>query len=208
LSNSPIYPGARKGGAKYKDINGDGKIDPADRTIIGSPHPDFVYSLNLAAAYKDFDLTLFFYGSQGNDLYEATRYFTDFGVFNGQYSTRLLDAWSPNNTSSEVPSIIGQGDLNEMEVATSSLYIQDGSFLKLKNLQIGYNLNTTKLFGQNTSFNKMRIYFGATNLFTITKYTGLDPEISATPSDYPALGVDFGVYPQSRQYTLGVSLGF
>jgi len=208
LKNSPIYPGARLGGAKYKDINGDGKIDPADRTIIGSPHPDFVYSLNLAAAYKDFDLTLFFYGSQGNDLYEATRYFTDFGVFNGQYSTRLLDAWSPNNTGSEVPSIIGQGDLNEMEVATSSLYIQDGSFLKLKNLQIGYNLNTTKLFGQNTSFNKMRIYFGATNLFTITKYTGLDPEISATPSDYPALGVDFGVYPQSRQYTLGVSLGF
>ena len=95
-----------------------------------------------------------------------------------------------------------------MEYATSSYYIQDGSFLKLKNLQVGYNLPAEKIFGQKSGFNKLRVYLGVTNVFTLTKYTGLDPEVSATPSAYPALGVDFGVYPQARQYTFGVNLGF
>lgn len=209
LNNSPKYGGARLGGIKYADLNGDGVLGPEDRTVIGSPHPDFVYSLNLNAAYKNFDVLLYFYGSQGNDLYEATRYFTDFGVFDGQKSVRTLNSWRPDNHNSDVPTVVNPGsDLNEMEVATSSYYIQDGSFLKLKNFQLGYNFQTKKLFGDNTTFNKFRVYFGVTNLFTITKYEGLDPEISATPSDYPALGVDFGIYPQARQYTFGLSLGF
>ncbi|WP_086947163.1 TonB-dependent receptor [Sphingobacterium sp. JB170] len=209
IQNSASYENARRGGLKYTDINGDGEITPEDRTIIGSPHPDFVYSLNVNAAYKNFDLSLFFYGSQGNDLYEATRYFTDFGVFKGQKSTRLLNSWSETNTGSDVPSLANPNDkTNPLEYATSSYYIQDGSFLKLKNLQIGYNIPTTKLFGENSTFNKFRVYFGVTNLFTITKYEGLDPEITATPSDYPALGVDFGAYPQARQYTFGLNLGF
>src|SRR5690606_8723828 len=94
------------------------------------------------------------------------------------------------------------------EYATSSYFVQDASFLKLKNLQIGYTLPAQQLFGQNTSINKLRVYLGATNLFTITKYDGLDPEVSATPSDYPAIGVGLGVYPQSRQYIFGFSLCF
>lgn len=206
IANNPSYPGARAGGLKYADINDDGTIDAADRTIIGNPHPDFVYSFNINTSYKNFDLMMFFYGSQGNDLYEATRYFTDFGVFKGQKSTRLLDAWSPTNTDSQTPSITN--DASSYEYASSSYFIQDGSFLKLKNLQIGYNIPTQKLFGNNTSFNKLRVYMGVTNVFTLTKYKGLDPEITATPSDYPALGVDFGIYPQARQYLLGLSVGF
>lgn len=209
VQNSASYDDARPGGLKYADLNGDGVIDPEDRTVIGNPHPDFVYSLNVNAAYKDFDLLLYFYGSQGNDLYEATRYFTDFGVFRGQKSVRVLDAWSESNTGSAVPALPDPADkTSAMEYATSSYYIQDGSFLKLKNLQIGYNLPADKLFGQNTSFTKLRVHLGVTNVFTLTKYEGLDPEVTATPSDYPALGVDFGVYPQARQYTFGVSLGF
>ena len=209
VQNSASYDDARPGGLKYADLNGDGVIDPEDRTIIGNPHPDFVYSLNINAAYKNFDLLLYFYGSQGNDLYEATRYFTDFGVFRGQKSVRVLDAWSESNTGSDIPSLPNPADkTSAMEYATSSYYIQDGSFLKLKNFQLGYNLPADKIFGQNTTFNKFRVYLGVTNVFTLTKYEGLDPEVSATPSDYPALGVDFGVYPQARQYTFGINLGF
>ncbi len=198
---------SRAGGLKFADINGDGKIDASDRTIIGSPHPDFVYSFNINASYKNFDFMAYFYGSKGNQNYEATRYFTDFGVFRGQKSVRVLDAWdAKTNPSSMIPSqVVGA---SAYEYASSSYYVQDASFLKLKNLQVGYNFDTNKVFGNNTGIKKLRAYIGATNLFTITKYQGLDPEVSATPSTYSALGVDFGVYPQARQYMLGVSLGF
>ncbi|MGJ1352355.1 hypothetical protein ACR79P_08310 [Sphingobacterium spiritivorum] len=128
-------------------------------------------------------------------------------MFKGQKSVRVLDEWSPTNTSSMIPSQ-GGSDVSSLEYASSSYYIQDASFLKLKNLQIGYSLPTEKIFKSTSGVRKLRVYFGVTNLFTITKYEGLDPEVSATPSDYPAFGVDFGVYPQSRQYMLGLSLGF
>lgn len=208
VNNSPSYIGARPGGLKYEDVNGDGKIDDADRTVIGNPHPDFVYSLNFSGSYKDFDFLLYFYGSQGNDLFEATRYFTDFGVFTGSKSVRLLDAWSPENPNSSTPSLAPTDEPSSYEYASSSYYVQDGSFLKLKNLQLGYNLDGKSLFGPGSSLGKVRVYFGVSNVFTLTKYKGLDPEISATPSTYPALGVDFGTYPQARQYQLGINIGF
>lgn len=207
VNNSPSYKGARPGGLKYADINDDKKIGAEDRTIIGNPHPDFIYSLNLSAQYKNFDFLAYIYGSQGNDIYEATRYFTDFGVFRGQKSTRLLGAWSAENPNSSIPSQTLSEAAAE-EYATSSYYIQDGSFLKLKNLQVGYSLPTKKIFKSSNSLNKIRFYLGVTNVFTITKYEGIDPEVSATASDYPALGVDFGIYPQARQYIFGINLGF
>ncbi|SMG09895.1 TonB-linked outer membrane protein, SusC/RagA family [Sphingobacterium psychroaquaticum] len=208
VANSANYSDGkgRPGGLKYVDINGDGVINDADRTVIGNPHPDFVYSLGINAAYKNWDIAMFFYGSQGNDIFDMTRYFTDFGVFNGARSTRLLDAWSPENPNSAMPSLTANP--SSFETATSSYYVKDGSFLKMKNLQIGYTFPVQRLFGSNTAINKLRIYAGVTNLFTITKYDGLDPEVTATPSDYPAIGVDLGVYPQSRQYLFGLSLGF
>lgn len=206
VSNSVSYDKARPGGLKFADINGDGEINGEDRTIIGNPHPDFVYSLNINAKYKNFDVVLFFYGSQGNDIYDATRLFTDFGVFAGQKSARLLDAWSPTNTGSEIPSLAN--NVSAYEYASSSYFVKDGSYLKLKNLQVGYNFNTKNLFGDKTAMNKIRVYAGVTNLLTFTKYDGLDPEVSAFSSTYSALGVDLGIYPQARQYTLGVSLGF
>ena len=208
VANSPNYSDnkARPGGLKYQDINGDGVINDKDRTIIGNPHPDFVYSLGVNAAYKDWDIAMFFYGSQGNDVFDATRYYTDFGVFNGARSTRLLDAWSADKPSNTMPSLTANPSAFEKE--TSSYYVQDGSFLKMKNLQVGYTFPVKRLFGQETAIQKLRIYAGVTNLFTITKYDGLDPEVSATPSDYPAIGVDLGVYPQSRQYLFGLSFGF
>lgn len=206
ITNSASYTGARVGGFRYEDVNGDGAITPADRTIIGNPNPAFLYSISLNVSYKSFDIAAFFNGVQGNDLYEATRYFTDFPTFDGARSTRLLNAWSPTNTSSLIPSpYVGVSD---MEYASSSYYVQNGSFLRFKNLQIGYTVPAKKLFGPNSGFSKLRVYVSATNLFTITKYTGLDPEVSQETDTFSAPGVDRGIYPSPRQYLLGINAAF
>ena len=206
ITAGPSYPGARIGGFKFRDVNGDGKIDPSDRTIIGNPNADFLYSFSLNANYKNFDIAMFFNGVQGNDLYDANRYFTDFNTFAGARSTRILDAWSPTNTGSMIPSpTVGASDL---EYNSSSYYVQDGSFFRMKNLQIGYTFPAQKLFGTKYGVSKLRIYASTTNLFTITKYEGLDPEVSQETETFSALGVDRGIYPNPRQFLLGISVGF
>ncbi|GGE68870.1 SusC/RagA family TonB-linked outer membrane protein [Pedobacter psychrotolerans] len=205
IQNNPSYTGARVGGLRYQDINGDGVIDPKDRTIIGNPNPDFTYGVNLNASYHNFDITAFLYGVQGNDIFEATRYFTDFPSFDGAKSTRLLNAWSPSNTTSTIPS--AYAGASDVEFASSSYYIQNGSFLRLKNLQIGYSI-PTKVFGSKANISKFRIYVAASNLFTITKYTGVDPEVSQVTDGFTAPGVDQGVYPSPRQFLLGINVGF
>lgn len=206
IANSASYTLARVGGFRYQDINGDGVISPADRTIIGNPNPDFLYSISLNVSYKNFDLAAFFNGSQGNDLYEATRYFTDFSTFDGARSTRLLNAWSPSNPTSNVPSpYVGVSDL---EYQSSSYLVQDGSFFRMKNLQLGYSLPVTKVFGPKIGISKFRIYASATNIFTLTKYTGLDPEVSQESDTFSAVGVDRGIYPSPRQFLIGINVGF
>ncbi|MET3112462.1 TonB-linked SusC/RagA family outer membrane protein [Pedobacter sp. CG_S7] len=206
LAASPVYSGARIGGFKFKDVNGDGKVDAADRTIIGNPNPDFLYSFSVNASYKNFDINMFFNGSQGNDLYDATRYYTDFNTFAGARSTRLLDAWSPTNPTSMIPSASILA--SSFEYNSSSYFVQDGSFFRMKNLQVGYNFEAEKLFGSKLGISKLRVYASATNIFTLTKYSGLDPEVSQTSSTFSAPGVDFGVYPSPRQFLLGLSVGF
>ncbi|WP_188627099.1 SusC/RagA family TonB-linked outer membrane protein [Pedobacter quisquiliarum] len=206
IAGSPSYPNARVGGMKFRDINGDGAITPEDRKIIGNPNPDFYYSLNLNASYKNFDVSMFFNGVQGNDLYDTNRYFTDFPTFQGAKSTRLLNAWTPTNTASNIPSVTGTAA--EIEYESSSYYVQDGSFFRLKNLQIGYTIPAEKVFGSKWGISKFRVYASTTNVFTITNYTGLDPEVSAESETYSALGVDRGIYPNPRQFLLGVSVGF
>ena len=204
ITNSPGYTGARVGGFKYQDVNGDGAITPADRTIIGNPNPDFLYSLSLNASYKNWDVSMFFNGVQGNDLYDATRYFTDFPTFDGARSTRLLNAWSPTNTGSMIPSpYVGVSDL---EYASSSYYVQDGSFFRMKNIQVGYTFKLKQ--DSKLGFSKIRVYASATNLFTITNYTGLDPEVSQESDTFSVPGLDRGIYPSPRQYLLGLSVGF
>ncbi|MCC6287157.1 MAG: TonB-dependent receptor [Chitinophagaceae bacterium] len=202
------YTGARIGGPKYADVSGadgkpDGKIDAFDRTIIGSPHPDFIYSFSLNATFKNFDVVMFFNGSQGNDLYEVTRQFTDFGLFGGAISTRLLDAWSPTNKDSKIPSPYANRAAFEMN--SSSYYVVNGSFFRMRNLQIGYTFGE-KVLGN--YIKSLRAYVSATNLFTLTKYTGMDPEVSQLSSTFSAPGVDSGIYPVSRQYLVGLSVTF
>ena len=202
------YENARVGGPKYADVSGpdgkpDGVVNTFDRTIIGNPHPDFIYSFSLNAAFKNFDVVMFFNGSQGNDLYEVTRQFTDFGLFGGAISTRLLDAWSPTNTDSNIPS--PYADRKGYEMNSSSYYVLDGSFFRMRNLQLGYTFSE-KILGNHIK--SLRAYVSATNLFTLTKYTGMDPEVSQLSSTFSAPGVDSGIYPVARQYLFGLSVTF
>ncbi|WP_158857490.1 SusC/RagA family TonB-linked outer membrane protein [Lunatibacter salilacus] len=198
---------ARPGDLKFRDINGDGVIDNQDRTFIGNPHPDMTLGLNFSGNYKQFDASFFFYGSFGNETYDLTRYYLDF--FNlSAYNKheRVLDAWRPDNTGSTIPRL-SLNDRNN-NIRPSSYYISDGSFLRLRNMQIGYSLPEDVL--AKLRLTKLRVYLQAQNLFTITKYEGMDPEIGLQNYNSELrnldIGVDRGIYPPNRNFTLGVNL--
>ncbi len=207
--------GAEAGFLRYEDNNGvdadgeltgepDGQITPADRTSIGSPHPDFTYGLNLAFDYKNFDMTLFFYGSQGNDIFNYNKWWVDFWPsFQGQKSTdALYNSWTPENTGATVPKVSNKSNFSTNTVS-SSYYVEDGSYLRLKSLQIGYTFPKVKL---GNIFSSARIYVQGVNLFTITNYSGLDPELASFNDTAP--GVDEGNLPSTKQFLFGVNLGF
>lgn len=204
IANSPEYSGARVGGFKYADVTPDGTITPDDRTFIGSPYPAFIYSLSFNASWRHFDVSMFFNASYGNKIFDETRYYTDLNGFYGAVSTRLLNAWSTTNTKSMIPSPYYNAPL--LENASNSYYVQPGSYFRMKLLQIGYNFAIPKSL--QASISNIRLYMSGTNLFTITKYSGLDPEVSQFSSTYSAPGVDLGVYPSSRQYLVGLNVTF
>ena len=194
---------------QYADINNDGVINDDDRTDIGSPHPDFTYGLNLTAAYKGFDFSAFFSGSQGNDIYNYQKVFTDFPLFfDANRSARVLDSFTPDNPDAALPAL--SATIRNNETNPNSYFVEDGSYLRLKNLQIGYNFADNIV--DKIRVKDLRIYVQGTNLFTITGYDGLDPEIGSF--DSLTLGVDgnvaggglLTVYPVSQLYTLGVNI--
>lgn len=187
---------------KYRNLNNDDVINEEDMTYIGSPHPDFTGGLNIDLAYANFDLNLFFYGSYGNDMINLARRNIDFGMFDGNYSEDVLyRSWgSPyldDNNNAKLPI----HDLNDGSIQPSTAFIEDGSFLRLKNLRLGYNFPNriiNKLQIQN-----LRIYGQVTNLFTITNYSGLDPELNTSVN---RMGLDFGAWPTPREFIMGVTI--
>ena len=186
------------GDIRFKDLNGDGKITDADRTFIGNPNPTFTYGLNNTVSWHGLDLNVFVQGSQGNDVYNLNRVYTEGGLYsNGNSSTRVLGRWTGPGTSTDVPRAIA-GDPNQ-NLRVSSYFIEDGSYLRLKTLTLGYNL--PKSLSQRVAAQTLRVYVTGQNLVTLTKYTGFDPELGGR-------GIDFGVYPQSRVYLAGVNIGF
>jgi TonB-linked SusC/RagA family outer membrane protein len=192
-----------RGRFKYRDVDGDGVITDDDRDFIGSPHPDFTYGLNFNASYKDFDLVLFFQGTQGNDLINYVKRWTDFWFFQGNRSVRMLEkSWTPAlGDGAELP-IVSAND-NVSGDYPSTYFIEDGSYMRLKNFQLGYTVPAIK------GIDRLRVYFQATNLFTITKYTGLDPEVNINGGGSDAnLGFDEGYYPTPQQFMFGLNLGF
>ena len=167
------------------DINGDGEISDADRTIIGNPHPDFVYGINLNIAYKNFNLNVFGNGVQGNDVYNYVRYFADFNTFQGNRSRRALEeAWQPANPSApraqwtaanpDATSPIMDAN-DQISSRTSTYLIEDGSYFRLRNVQLTYAFDDA--LNETLGISGGQIYFQGQNLLTVTNYSGLNPEI-------------------------------
>jgi len=185
---------------KYRDLNGDGKITlDKDRTYIGDPHPKFTGGLNIDLGYANFDLNMFFYGSYGNDMINYVSRWIDYGQFVGGLSKdALYNTWSTTNTNATLPMLDGAAHSQE----ASTAFIQDGSFLRLKTMRLGYTIPQSVL--DRIKMKSVRLYLQATNLFTITKYKGLDPELDSSGM---GMGVDQGSWPTPRQITFGVTLG-
>lgn len=197
---------------KFADISKDGKLGTNDRTYIGNPHPDLIASLNLGLSYKNFDLTAFFYSTIGNDIFNNTKYFTDFWLFEGNKSSRMRDkSWvqGADNSKATLP-VLDYGD-GYSGTNPSSYYVEDGSFLRLKNLVIGYTVPKKTL--QRAGISNLRVYVQVENLFTITGYEGLDPEttnavISDGNESDLRRGIDMGGWPSLRTFALGVNFTF
>lgn len=198
IAKSPKQNGAQPGDIKYKDINGDGVIDSRDQTNIGNPFPKFVMGWNIGFEYKNFDFAAFIYGSFGNSIYRAYER-------NSNYSNKfrnILARWTGPGTTNDArdPRYSFTDPNNNARV--SDRYVENGSFIKVKNIQLGYTLpqSITK-----NGFDKIRFYIAVKNALTITKYSGFDPEISG---GIMGSGVDLGTYPLARVFTFGLDLKF
>ena len=192
-----IMPDAVPGDVRFVDVNGDGQITADDRTNIGNGTPDWTYGLNLNADWKGFDFNIFFQGVAGNEVFDGT-FRSD--VTSGNYPSWMLGRWTGEGTSNKYPRL-ALGDDTNWQV--SDLYVCDGSYFRLKNITVGYTL--PQHLTRKVCIERLRIYFQAENLATWTKYWGFDPEIS---SGATSLGVDRGVYPQARTFTIGANISF
>ena len=197
---------------KYADTNGDGVITADDRQFLGSPNPKFTYGFNLGLTYKNWDFSAFIYGVQGNKLWNQVKWWTDFyNSFQGAKSnTALYDSWTPQNHNATAP-IQEPNSYFSTNSVPNSYYVENGSYMRLKNIQIGYTLpgNFLRQYG----VSKLRVYVQGANLFTATKYTGLDPEVgfnqgAGNTGSYTDFGVDEGSYATPREIIVGVNLKF
>lgn len=197
-------PAAQPGDVRFVDFNGDGKIDANDKTKIGDPNPDFTYGLNFDLSYKAFDLTVNTYGVAGSQnvfgIHDPTRGYTN-------YTTDVLNRWTTEGSSNRVPRVTYGTDSNGNYTKFSDLYVQNADFFRIKSATLGCDL--TKLTSKLTFFSKFRLYVAANNLFTFTKYKGMDPEIGFGNSNQTwAKGIDVGYYPQPRTYMMGLNVNF
>lgn len=197
---------------KFADTDKDGKLSESDRTYIGNPHPDLIAGLNATVTWKNWDFTMFWYSTIGNDLFNNTKFFTDFWGFDGNRSRRMLEqSWTPGaDNSNAILPILDNKD-NYSGANSSSYYVEDASFLRLKNVVLGYTLPKDWLKKANIS--NLRLYVQAENLFTITGYTGLDPEFTnASVGDGNGAdlrrGLDMGGWPSTLRLLFGVNFSF
>lgn len=198
IASSPAQPGAQPGDIKFADLNGDGVIDSKDQTQIGNPFPKFTLGWNLNLEYKNFDLSVFAYASYGNDVFRALE---RNGNFTNKFGS-VLERWTGPGTTNDAnhPRYSFTDANNNSRV--SDRYVEDGSFIKIRNILLGYNFQLAPI---KKIFKTVRLYAQVKNPFTFTKYTGFDPEIAAPLQD---VGVDRGAYPQARIYSVGLDIKF
>ena len=201
-----VQPNAQPGDVRFVDLNKDGQIDANDKTEVGNPNPDYTYGVNFDLSYKAFDLTVNTYGSAGGQnvfgIHDYTRAYTN-------NTTEVLNRWTSEGTSNTTPRVTYGTDPNGNYTKFSDLYVQDSDFFRIKNITIGCDL--TKLTNKLNFFSKFRLYVAANNLYTFTKYKGMDPEIgfgNTTVGQEWARGIDVGFYPQPRTYMMGLNVNF
>lgn len=192
-----LQPNAKPGDFKWVDLNGDGVINDKDRTFLGDPTPHWTFGFTAGAQWKSFDIVLFGQGVAGNKIFQGLR---RLDITKANYSTKALNRWTGPGTSNDFPRLV-DGDPNGNFSYPSSFYLEDGSYLRLKTLQLGYTL-PKKYFG-NTGIQGLRVYISGNNLLTLTKYTGYDPEIGGGQGSY---SIDRGIYPQARSFMAGINV--
>ena len=195
---------AKAGDRKYRNLDGNNVIDENDRTLIGSAEPAFIYGINNELSFRNFTFTFFFQGSQGNEMVNLNN--ANLENFNGQQNVLAeagLNRWTPENRGNKYPRALAAGSLDN---AFSSRLVEDASYLRLKNINLSYNVPLSVI--NRIGFKNLTVYASATNLLTLTKYTGYDPEGNAYGTTTNIVGVDNGNYPQTKTYTLGLQLGF
>lgn len=196
------YDDAKPGDVIFVDVNGDGEITDDDRTMIGNPHPDFTAGLNLWFSYKGFDFNITGYGAFGQQIAKSYRSFFDSPREN--FTTDFLNCWTGEGTSNRYPTLTLCNDRNWSNI--SEIYIENGDYFKISNVTLGYDFS--RLFGKKSFVSKARLYVSAQNLFTITKYSGMDPEIGYGFDEDWVSGIDLGYYPSARTFLVGVNLSF
>ena len=204
---------AAPGDRYFADINGDNKVDAEDRIPIGNPQPKFFGGLNLDGTYKSWDINLYFYGSYGNKILNYVESNLESFAKRGSEGANNVSEeyfrnhWTTTNASDRYARALPNGgDNSSLNNVPSSVWIENGSFLKLKNLSVGYSLPASLL--NRFSISRIRLYVSSQNLFIISKYTGLDPEIGMQGGSATQNGVDNGTYPSSRYFTFGVNVTF
>ncbi len=198
----------RAGVFKFRDVNGDGVITAADKTIIGNPHPDFTYGFNINLGYKNWDLAIFGQGSYGNDIFNYQKFWTDFNTFQGNRSKDMLyNSWKKQGDDALLPRLNSQDGTSQQ---ISTYFVEDGSYMRIKNIQLTYTFPTALL--SKIKISSAQIYVQGQNLFTFTKYKGLDPDInlrnSGTDNQDIHMGIDEGAFPVAKSYNVGLRLGF
>jgi TonB-linked SusC/RagA family outer membrane protein len=207
-------PGYTRAGVfKFKDVSGpdgvpDGKINASDRTVIGNPHPDFTYGLNLNLGYKNWDFTVFAQGVQGNEIFNYLKYWTDFNTFQGNRSKDMLyNSWKKQGDVALLPRL-NAGDTFSQQIST--YFVEDGSYMRIKNVQLTYTVPTSVL--KKIKLSSMQVYVQGQNLLTLTKYKGLDPDInirnSGADNQDTHMGIDEGAFPVAKSYNIGLRVGF
>jgi hypothetical protein len=213
LRNAPIQfgravannsAGTWLGDIQYKDLNHDGKIDESDQTSLGSGNPKFTYGITNSFSYKSFDLSFFLNGSYGAKIFNVLNY--SISGLSGLYQNQLASVgnfWTPQNPNSNIPAPRGGDNPN---LKNSDRFIESGSFLRVQNVSLGYNLPLTWI--RHIKLNRLKVYVSGQNLYVFTPYKGLDPEIGSINQDAFLNGVDIGRYPSPRTITFGVNAEF
>jgi len=189
------YNRTSPGDVRFRDLNNDGVINDGDRTILGNPNPQFIYAMTNDFSYAGFDLSIFLQGVQGNDIFNANNVFQESMAVAQNQTQAVLGRWEGEGTSNTMPRAIFNDPNNNSRI--SSRFIEDGSYLRIKNVTFGYTLPASLL--SRYKVQRIRIYASAQNLFTFTKYSGFDPEV-------PYNGVDYNVYPVTRVLSLGLNI--